>query len=345
MVTRSILEPLSTSVDVVSPSGQTVLGLGDSSQSGSVVTTPPQTFHVHRHVQFRLGSPCERGWFNHEGHVVSGGVQDVYQHLGTQGNPARCKTLSEPSKEPESVHVFWQFHSCGFHSKTGRYPLSSSLQNDMGISPVLPSREHSPRSTTYTREAQHTGRSNKLVSTEWTLHMDVVQSVRDLWGSPTIDLFATKMNNRLPQYMSPLPDLKALAVNALAVSWDDMNAYTFLPTHLIQAVLNEVMTDKVRLCLISPCWPSQSWFRTLLELMTDHPRRLPEWDHLLWHPLGRAYHNSPFWQASCLETIRCLLWAKPFSDDTISSFSQSGLSAKLGVGQKGFIQSFPLFQS
>jgi hypothetical protein len=53
--------------------------------------------------------------------------------------------------------------------------------------------------------------------------------------------------------MSPLPDLKALAVNDLAVSWDGMNAYAFLPTPLIQAVLNKVMTGKVRLCLIAPC--------------------------------------------------------------------------------------------
>jgi hypothetical protein len=71
--------------------------------------------------------------------------------------------------------------------------------------------------------------------------------------------------------MSPLPDPKALAVNALAVSWDGMNAYAFPPTPLIQAVLNKVMTDKVRLCLIAPCWPSQAWFPTLLELLTDHP--------------------------------------------------------------------------
>jgi hypothetical protein len=88
--------------------------------------------------------------------------------------------------------------------------------------------------------------------------MDTVQAVRDLWGSPTIDLFATKMNNHHPQYMSPLPDPKALAVNALAVSWDSMNAYAFPLTPLIQAVLNKVMTDKVRLCLIAPCWPSQA---------------------------------------------------------------------------------------
>jgi hypothetical protein len=59
---------------------------------------PLPNFHVHRCVQFRLGSPCERGRFNHEWHVVSGGVHEVYQHLGTQGSPARCKTLSAPSK-------------------------------------------------------------------------------------------------------------------------------------------------------------------------------------------------------------------------------------------------------
>jgi hypothetical protein len=54
-----------------------------------------------------------------------------------------------------------------------------------------------------------------------------------------------------------------------------------------------VMMDKVHLFLIAPYWPSQAWFPTLLELLTDHPRRLRVWDHLLWHPLGRGYHNSP----------------------------------------------------
>jgi hypothetical protein len=164
-------------------------------------------------------------------------------------------------------------------------------------------------------------RSNKLVSTEWTLHMYVVQAVRYLWGSPTIYLFATKINNRLPQYMSPLPDPKALAVDALSVSWDGMNAYAFPPTPLIQAVLNKVMTDKVRLCLIAPCWPSQAWFPTLLELLTDHPKtckRLPEWDHLLWHHRVSLPQLPFFLQASRLETIGCILRAKKFSEDAVS---------------------------
>jgi hypothetical protein len=111
-----------------------------------------------------------------------------------------------------------------------------------------------------------------LLLSKWRPHRDPLD-----WEVPLmIDLFAaTKMNNRLPQYMSSLPEPKALAVNALAVSWDGK---AFPPTPLIQAVLNKVMTDKIRLCLIAPCWPSQAWFPTLLELLTDHPRRLPEWD-------------------------------------------------------------------
>jgi hypothetical protein len=148
--------------------------------------------------------------------------------------------------------------------------------------------------------------------------------------------------------MSPLTDPKALAVNALAVSWDGMNAFAFPPTPLIQAMLNKVMTDKVRLYPITPCWPSQAWFPTLLELLTVHPRRLPEWDHLLWHPLGRVYHNSPSfyklhaWKLSgaSSEQNNLLRGGEP-----LTLISQSGLSTKLGVGRKGFIQSFLLFPS
>jgi hypothetical protein len=46
----------------------------------------------------------------------------------------------------------------GLHSKTERYPLPSSQQNDMGTSPVLPSRKHHSHLTAHTGEAQHTCR-------------------------------------------------------------------------------------------------------------------------------------------------------------------------------------------
>ncbi len=199
-------------------------------------------------------------------------------------------------------------------------------------------------------------RSNKLVSTEWTLHRDIVSKVRVLWGYPTIDLFATKLNHRLPLYMSPLPDPKALAVNALAASWNGLDAYAFPPTPLIQATLNKVVTSKVRLCLIAPCWPNQAWFPTLLELLTDHPRRLPLWDNLLWHPIGRVFHDSPgfyklhAWRLSGVSSDRedfqttlsrdCLTLR---GGEPLIYINQSGLPISPGVGKSGFIRSFPLF--
>jgi hypothetical protein len=224
----------------------------------------------------------------------------------------------------------------------------------------LPSREHSPRPQAYTGEEQHTGRRPfQVVSTEWTLHMDIVQAVRDLWGFPTIDLFATKMNNRLPQYMPPLPDPKALAVNALAVSWDGMNAYAFPPTPLIQAVLNKVMTDKVHLCLIAPCWPSQAWFPTLLRVVDRPPQEAPRVGSPPLSPLRASLPQLPFFlQATRLETIgasseqrnflRTLSVASPLlrgGEPLLTHISQSGLPTRLGVGKREYIRSFPLFPS
>jgi hypothetical protein len=103
----------------------------------------------------------------------------------------------------------------------------------------------------------------------------------------------------------------------------------------------------VQQCLIAPCLPSQAWFPTLLELLTDHPRRLPKWDHLLWHPLGRVYHNSPsfyklhIWKLSGAFSeqnnyLKTLSAASPLfrGEEPLTPISQSGLSTKLGVGKK-----------
>jgi hypothetical protein len=229
------------------------LGVRDSSQSGGVVTsTPSQTLHVHRRVQFRLGSPCERGRF---------------------------------------IHI-----------------LADALS-----------------------------RSNKLVSTQSEHYtMDIVQAVRDLWVfHSTCHIMGRHECLRIPSDPSH---------SGSAEQGDDGQG--------------SPMSD-------APCWPSQAWFPTLLELLTDHPRRLPEWDHLLWHPLGRVYQNSPSfyqnfpsfyklhaWKLSGASSeqrnfLRTLSAASPLlrGGEPLTHISQSGLSTRLGVGKKGYILSFPLFPS
>ena len=37
--------------------------------------------------------------------------------------------------------------------------------------------------------------------------------------TPVVDMFATVSNSRLPQFMSPIPEPRALAVDALSQDW------------------------------------------------------------------------------------------------------------------------------
>ena len=141
--------------------------------------------------------------------------------------------------------------------------------------------------------ADSLSRTGKLQSTEWTLKQQLVDTLCTLWGSPNVDLFALKHNKRLPVYVSALPDPEALAVDALSMSWDRLEAYAYPPTPILPAVLRKVACSQIRMILIAPFWPSQPWFPELLELLMDHPRRLQTCEDLLYHPIGRVFHGNP----------------------------------------------------
>jgi hypothetical protein len=150
--------------------------------------------------------------------VVSGGVQDVLElkavllgvkHFRNQLKNQRVSLFSDNSTVVAYIRIEGGIHSPVLCRMTWELLQFCRRENIVLVPRHIPGKHNIL--------ADALSRSNKLVSMEWTLHMDIIQAVRDLWGSPTINLFATKMNNCLPQYMSPLPDPKALAVNTLAV--------------------------------------------------------------------------------------------------------------------------------
>jgi ribonuclease HI len=65
-------------------------------------------------------------------------------------------------------------------------------------------------------------RSLAPVNTEWELQQAVFQSIVLHWGNPNIDLFATSLN-----FVSPVPDPRAYAVDAMSLSWEGMFSYAF----------------------------------------------------------------------------------------------------------------------
>ena len=52
-----------------------------------------------------------------------------------------------------------------------------------------------------------------------------------------VDMFATKMNNKLPLYVSPVPDPNAMAVDALNISWEALDGYAYCPIELIPKLI------------------------------------------------------------------------------------------------------------
>ena len=136
-------------------------------------------------------------------------------------------------------------------------------------------------------------RRNQVIPTEWMIHKSVMAAIINTWEKPHIDLFATRLNAQLPIFMSPVVDTMALAVDALSQSWKGITGYAFPPFALIPKVLNKIQSEECIIYLIAPCWPRQSHFPMILDLLVDYPRKIPDRPDLLRMPRSPLYHQNP----------------------------------------------------
>ena len=158
-------------------------------------------------------------------------------------------------------------------------------------------------------------RRGQIISTEWSIHPSVINQIAAIWEKPHIDMFATRYNAKLNLYYSPVPDPKALAVDALAQSWENTIGYAYPPQALLQRVLNKINQENCIIYLVAPAWSSRSWYPSLLNLLIDHPRRVNPSRKLLKQPISSVYHQNPaqlnlhVWKLS-----RNTCWQKAFQN-------------------------------
>ena len=84
--------------------------------------------------------------------------------------------------------------------------------------------------------ADELSRRKGIQNTEWSLHPQILEEIWKLMERPMIDLFATRHNNKMQMFFSPIPDEKAGKVDVLSISWNGLYAYAFPPTALIDCV-------------------------------------------------------------------------------------------------------------
>ena len=123
---------------------------------------------------------------------------------------------------------------------------------------------HLPRARNVTADAL--SRLNSPSPTEWRLPQETLLNLFSVLGTPLVDMFATAENRATPIYVSPYPDDRAWAVDALSISWDGLGlVYAFPPAPIVPQTIQKIKDSHgTMVILIASQNPSRPWHQLLL---------------------------------------------------------------------------------
>ncbi|KAJ7320481.1 hypothetical protein JRQ81_019992 [Phrynocephalus forsythii] len=124
---------------------------------------------------------------------------------------------------------------------------------------------------------------------KWSLLHSIFVDLCNVWGTPSIDLFASQFNKKCPLYCSRAGQGPGSLGDAFSLKWPQNLLYAFPPIPLIQKTIIKLQESPTTLILIAPWWPRQPWFATLLSLASNY-RKLPLRPHLLSQSNGSILH-------------------------------------------------------
>ena len=92
------------------------------------------------------------------------------------------------------------------------------------------------------------------------------QSLKTLQFAPDIDLFTSRLNKQLSNYVAYRPDRASIATDAFTINWAKLKFYRFPPFSVIAAVLKKIQEDKATGVCALPNWPTQAWFPKAMKM-------------------------------------------------------------------------------
>ena len=232
-----------------------------------------------------------------KGNLVPSRKQVAYKPLGTKGGLSGPKIVPRPRFKQHSSGGHRQ-HNSGWLYQQGRGDeVGLSVCPAMG-NPVLVHQEtgnsqsmsHPQPAERDSRQAIQTWPDHSIVMA---LHPEVFQAICSQWYQPQVDLFATRFNNKLPQFVSPVPDPQAWPVDALSLSWQDLDPYAFPPPAILGKVvkkLQDYLCNRIK--LIAPGWPNMPWFWDLVAKSSEIPLCLPSLPNLVSQPFIQTLHSN-----------------------------------------------------
>ena len=284
-----------THSQVAPPPLKVVAGGKQCSSRSTIIPTKTCSADIYRHIKRRVG--CSLKQTHCKGNLVSSRKQVAHKSLGTKSGLSGLKRVPRPLVKQHSPGSHRQHNSgCLYQQRRGDevgLPMCPTVEN-----PVLVHQgTGNSQGTSHPRPAEcdssKLSRLGQTIQMEWSLHPEVFQTICSQWHQPQVDLFATRFNNKLPQFVSPVPDPQAWAVDALSLSWEDLDPYAFPPAAILGKVVEKLQDYPCnRIILIAPGWPNMPWFYNLIAISSQIPLRLPNLPNLVSQPFNQTLQRN-----------------------------------------------------
>ena len=156
------------------------------------------------------------------------------------------------------VHLIWEF---------------ICTQNNWVTATHIPS--------VFNEDADRESRKQEL-RTEWMLNRsDFHYFTKKPNVSPSIDLFASRLNTQLPEFISYRPDPESKAVNAFTQSSTELKFYALPPFLCLPRVMQKIWHDRAEVILVAPDWHYQLCYSQFCNMITKDILLPPRQDLLL----------------------------------------------------------------
>ena len=126
-------------------------------------------------------------------------------------------------------------------------------------------------------------------SSEWKLSPRVFTLIWQKWGTPDVDLFASRLSHQVPGYMAWKPDPGSRATDALKQNWKNLFPYAFPSIHSHRPGFNKSEKGKSTVNSGYSTLASSAWYATLLQMSIKDPLFLPQYKDLLKNPSGQIH--------------------------------------------------------
>ena len=279
---------------ISAPTPSLVVGGKQYTPRSTITPIKTCSANFYRRVKRRLGRSLKRAHCKRV--LVITGDKAAYKLSGTKSSLSGLKRVPKPLYRENSSGSNRQHYSSVLHKQGRRYEVGSVVCPTVENLDLVHQETSDPQSPPHSRPLKcgsgqaiqtRPDHSDRMVSPPRGFSSDLQQV------APSSDLFATRFNNKLPLFVSPVPDPLATAVDALSLPWYDLDAYAFPPTAILSKVVEKLLDSPCNsLILIAPGWPNMPWFWDLVEMSSQVPLSLPALPNLLTQPFNQIPHRN-----------------------------------------------------